>query len=83
MQTHPKTPLIQVLCWPFTFLTDGTMFNFWKKHREAEQQRKFDQVLRAQEEVMALYESATLASLADELKAVAASFEKGRRDDPA
>jgi len=25
------------------------MFNFWKKHREAKQQRQIDQVLRAQE----------------------------------
>lgn len=59
------------------------MFDFWKKRRDAELQRKFDRVLRAQEEVLALYESATQVSLADELKAVAASFEQGRRDDPA
>lgn len=56
---------------------------FGKKRREAEQQHKFDQVLRAQEEFMALYELARPVSLAEELKAVAASFEKGRHDDPA
>lgn len=59
------------------------MFDFWKKRRDTELQRKFDRVLRAQEEVLALYESATPVSLADELKAVAASFEQGRRDHPA
>lgn len=57
------------------------MFNFWKKCREAEQQRKFDQVLQAQEEVLALYEATRSVTLQDELKAVTASFEQGRRDD--
>lgn len=56
---------------------------FGKKRRKAEQQRIFDQVMQAQEEVMALYEQARPVSLVDELKVVAASFEKGRRDDPA
>lgn len=56
---------------------------FGKKRREAELQRKFDQVMQAQKEVMTLYEQARPVSLADELNAVAASFEKGRRDDPA
>ncbi|MNL89410.1 hypothetical protein D3C87_2197060 [compost metagenome] len=57
------------------------MFNFWRKRREAEQQRKFDQVLQAQEAVLALYEPTRPVTLEDELKAVAASFEQGRRDD--
>ena len=57
------------------------MFDFGKKRREAEQQRKFDQLLRAQEEVLALYEPARPVTLEDELKAVAASFEQGRRDE--
>ncbi|NWE43568.1 hypothetical protein HX875_29100 [Pseudomonas yamanorum] len=57
------------------------MFNFWKKRREAEQQRKVDQVLQAQEEVLALYEATRPVTLQDELKAVAASFEQGRRVD--
>lgn len=47
---------------------------FWKKRREAELQRKFDQVMQAQKEVMTLYEQARPVSLADELNAVAASF---------
>ena len=59
------------------------MFDFWKKRRDTDQQRKFDRVLRAQEEVLALYEPGTPVSLADELKAVEASFEQGRRDDSA
>lgn len=75
------------------------MFDFfWKKRRAAKQQGKADQVLRAQEaeqqrkfealmnaqtEVLRLYEPAKPTSLADELKAVAVSFERGKRDDPA
>lgn len=50
------------------------MFNFGKKRREAEQQRKVDQVLRAQEEVLALYEPVRPATLQDELASVKASF---------
>lgn len=57
------------------------MFDFWKKRREAEQQRKVDQVLRAQEAVLALYEPVRPATLQDELAAVKASFERGLRDD--
>ena len=83
MQTRLKAPLIQALCWSLTFYEVPNMFDFLKKRREAEQQRKFDQLLRAQEEFLALYESITPASQADELKAVAASFEQGRRNDSA
>jgi hypothetical protein len=57
------------------------MFNFGKKRREAEQQRKVDQVLRAQEEVLALYEPVRPATLQDELASVKASFERGLRRD--
>jgi len=53
------------------------MFDFRKKRREAEQQRKFDQVLRAQEEILALYEPTRPATLQDELATVKASFERG------
>lgn len=58
------------------------MFDFGKKRREAEQQRKFDQVLQAQEEILALYEQpARTATLQDELAIVQASFERGLRED--
>ncbi|MNC09816.1 hypothetical protein D3C75_574440 [compost metagenome] len=57
------------------------MFNFWKKRREAEQQRKFEAVMDAHEAVLALYEATRPVTLQDELKAVAASFEQGRRVD--
>lgn len=58
------------------------MFDFWKKRREAEQQRKFDQVLRAQEEILALYEQpARPATLQDELAIVQASFERALRGE--
>ncbi|MFJ2681986.1 hypothetical protein [Pseudomonas sivasensis] len=56
------------------------MFDFWKKRREAEQQRKFEAVMDAHEAVLALYEAKPV-TLEDELKAVAASFEQGRRDE--
>lgn len=57
------------------------MFDFWKKRREAERQRKFDQVLQAQEEVLALYEPARPLTLQGDLAAAKASFERGLRDD--
>lgn len=57
------------------------MFDFWKKRRDAEQQRRFDQVLQAQEAVLALYEPNRPVTLGDEFKAVAASVEQSRRDD--
>ncbi|UXL41084.1 hypothetical protein N7D90_24450 (plasmid) [Pseudomonas fragi] len=73
------------------------MFNFWKKRREAEQQRKADQVLwahdaeqqrkieqllRTQKEFLVLYElPARPATLQDELATVKASIERGLRDD--
>lgn len=60
------------------------MFDFFgKKRREAEQQRKFEAVMDAHEAILALYEPVKPATLEDELKVVAASFERGRRDDPA
>ncbi|MNR47176.1 hypothetical protein D3C85_1662440 [compost metagenome] len=58
------------------------MFNFGKKRREAEQQRKIEQLLRTQEEFLALYEQpARPATLQDELASVKASFERGLRGD--
>lgn len=57
------------------------MFDFLKKRREAEQQRKIERVLDAQEAFLALYETSTPVTLQDELNAVAKSFEQGRRDD--
>jgi len=81
MQTHPKTLRIPALSWPLTFLRESTMFNFWKKRREAEQQRKFEAVMDAHEAVLALYEPARPATLQDELAAVKASFERGLSDD--
>lgn len=73
------------------------MFNFWKKRREAKQQRQIDQVLRAQDaeqqrkieqllrtqqEFLALYEQpGRPASLQDELASVSASIERGLRND--
>jgi hypothetical protein len=57
------------------------MFDFWKKRREAEQQRISDMVLQAQEEVLALYEPARPVTLQTDLAAVKASFERGLRDD--
>lgn len=57
------------------------MFDFGKKRREAEQQRKFDQLLRAQEDVLALYGPDRPSTLQDELASVKASFERGLRGD--
>lgn len=57
------------------------MFDFGKKRREAEQQRKFEAVMDSHEAVLALYEPARPVTLEDELKAVAASFERGLRHD--
>lgn len=74
------------------------MFNFWKKRREAKQQRQVDQVLSAKEAdqqrkfetvmdaheaVLMFYEAARPVTLQDELKAVAASFEQVHRGDQA
>lgn len=57
------------------------MFNFGKKRREAEQQRKFEVVRDLQEAILALqariYEPARPATLQDELASVKASFERG------
>jgi hypothetical protein len=57
------------------------MFDFLKKRRETEQQRKIERVLDAQEAFLALYETSTPITLQEELNAVAKSFEQGRRDD--
>ena len=57
------------------------MFDFLKKRRKAEQQRKIERVLEAQEAFLALYETSTPVTLQEELNAVAKSFEQGRRDD--
>lgn len=57
------------------------MFDSLKKRREAEQQRKIERVLDAQEAFLALYETSTPVTLQEDLKAVAKSFEQGRRDD--
>jgi hypothetical protein len=57
------------------------MFDFLKKRRETEQQRKIKRVLDAQEAFLALYETSTPITLQEELNAVAKSFEQGRRDD--
>ena len=57
------------------------MFDFLKKRREAEQQRKIERVLDAQEAFLALYGTSTPITLQEELNAVAKSFEQGRRDD--
>jgi hypothetical protein len=58
------------------------MLDFLKKRRAAEQQRKIDQVLALQMEVLALYEQpAKPITLQDELNAVAASFEGPAKAD--
>ncbi|MBC8882168.1 MULTISPECIES: hypothetical protein [Pseudomonas] len=57
------------------------MFDSLKKRREAEQQRKIERVLDAQEAFLALYETSTPVTLQEDLKAIAKSFEQGRRDD--
>jgi len=55
------------------------MFDFLKKRREAEQARKVERVLDAQEAFLALYAQLDKPrSQADELAAVKASFERGR-----
>ncbi|MCE0782889.1 hypothetical protein [Pseudomonas sp. NMI542_15] len=55
------------------------MWDFRKKRQTAEQARKVERVLEAQEAFLALYEQpARPASLQDELDAVKASFERGR-----
>ncbi|MBA6129871.1 hypothetical protein [Pseudomonas juntendi] len=55
------------------------MWDFWKKRREAEQERKVERVLEAHETVLALCrELDKPVTLADELAAVKASFERGR-----
>lgn len=57
------------------------MWDFWKKQQTAEQARKVERFLEAQEAILALYEQpARPASLADELAAVKASFEVGRSE---
>lgn len=59
------------------------MWDFRKKRQTAEQQRKVERVLEAQEAFLALYEQpARPASLQDELAAVKASFERGRDEFP-
>ena len=58
------------------------MFNFGKKRREAEQQRKIEALLSAQGEFLALYEQPTRpATVQDELARVKSSIERGLRDD--
>ena len=57
------------------------MFDFLKKRRDTEQQRKIKRVMDAQEAFLALYETSTQITLQEELNAVAKSFEQGRRDD--
>lgn len=57
------------------------MFDFLKKRRETEQQRKIERVLDAQEAFLALYDTSTQITLQEELNAVAKSFEQGLRND--
>lgn len=57
------------------------MFDFLKKRRGTEQQRKIKRVMDAQEAFLALYETSTPITLQEELNAVAKSFEQERRDD--
>lgn len=82
MQTHIKTLLFSALSYPSTLNEVMNMFNFWKKRREAEQQRNVDQQIQFMEEMTALYTTSGPTNLADELKAVSASIEQGRREDP-
>lgn len=59
------------------------MWDFRKKRQTAEQQRKVEQVLDAQERVLALYrELDEPVSQADELAAVRASLEGLNREFP-
>ena len=59
------------------------MWDFRKKRQTAEQARKVERVLEAQEAFLALYEQpARPASLQDELDAVKASFERSRDEFP-
>jgi len=57
------------------------MWDFLKKRREtqrvAEQQRKINQVLDMQQQILALYERPEPLSHTDELARVKASFERG------
>lgn len=61
------------------------MFNFGKKRREAEQQRKFEVVRDLQEAILALQaridEPTRPATVQDELSRVKASIERGLRGD--
>ena len=61
------------------------MFNFGKKRREAEQQRKFEVVRDVQEAILALQaridEPTRPATVQDELDRVKSSIERGLRDD--
>lgn len=57
------------------------MWDFREKRQTAEQQRKVERVLEAQEAFLALYQQLDQPrSQADELAAVKASFERGRGD---
>ena len=59
------------------------MWDFRKKRQTAEQQRKVERVLDAQERFLALYQELDKPrSQADELAAVKASFERGRDEFP-
>lgn len=59
------------------------MWDFRKKRQTAEQQRKVERVLNAQERVMALYRELDKPSCQSaEMDAVRASFERGRDEFP-
>lgn len=59
------------------------MWDFRKKQQTAEQARKVERVLEAQEAFLALYEQpASPASLQDELDAVKASLQGRNREFP-
>lgn len=57
------------------------MINFWKRRREAKQQRESEVLLEMQEVYADMYELAGPASLADELARVKASIERGRQNE--
>lgn len=77
-----KMPRQQAIHWGLTDNEVLTMWDFRRKRQTAEQQRRVEHVLDAQEQFLALYEQPERpASLADELDAVRASSERGLRDD--
>jgi len=77
-----KIPPQQAIHWGLTDKEVLTILVFRKKLLTADQQRRIERVLDAQEQFLALYEQpGRPASLADELDAVRASSERGLRDD--